>query len=75
MHDNRARISADDAGNVVTDRDRHVPPAFGPSAHATCGPGVSVFVQPFVSSFRHSAEAVGDQVNGLLENWEFGSPF
>ena len=75
MHDDAAGIGADDARHFVADGDRHVPPAFGPRAHAARGPGLGVFVQTRVGRPRHRPQAVGDQIDSLFENRKLAAPF
>ena len=56
----RHRVSADDARNFISNRHRHIPPAFGPRPHATRRPQVSIFMQAIVSGARHCPQTVGD---------------
>lgn len=74
MHRDRAGVGADDLCDFIADADGHVPPSFRPRAHAAARPRVGVFVEPIVRASRHGAEAVGNQVDSLIENGKLAAP-
>src|SRR5206468_8207807 len=65
---------ADDSRDFVADRERHLPPTFGPSAHAARRPRVGVCLQALERRARHRAEAVRDHVGRLFEYWKLAPP-
>src|SRR5947209_2261192 len=75
MHHDCARVGADDARNLVADREGHFPPALGPGAHAARGPEVGIFLQAIVSCTRHSAETMRDQIDRSLQDGKLRTPF
>src|SRR5437764_411365 len=75
MHHNGVCVSANDARDFVACSHRHVPPAFGPGAHAARRPNICVFMQSIESSPRHRAETVRDQIDRSLENRKFRTVF
>ena len=68
MHDHGVLAGADDARDLISDRHRHVPPAFGPRAHTPRRPTVGVLVQSFVRCPRHRAETVRNEVDSLVQD-------
>ena len=70
VHDRRARPGADDAPDLVADRDRHLPPAFGPRADAARLPRVRVLEHARLCGFGHRAERVVDQIGRVPEDRE-----
>src|SRR5260370_41596640 len=75
MHDDRIWIRADDAGHFIANRHRHVPPAFGPGAHAARRPDVRVFMQSIVSGAWHRDQTVRDQIDSLFQDGKLRTPF
>src|ERR1051325_4892437 len=60
VHRDRASVGPDDSADLVAHGERHLPPAFGPRAHAARRPGFGVGVQALERLARHRAEAVRD---------------
>ena len=74
MHHDGAGVRANDARDFVADCHRHVPPAFGPRAHAASRPRLRVIMEPIVCGPGHRAQTVRDQVDGLIENRKLAAP-
>src|SRR5712691_1456326 len=74
MHHDRAGLGANDAGHIVADSNGHVPPTFGPGAHAARGPHIGILVQTIVGGLWHRAQTVRDQIDSLVENGKFTAP-
>src|SRR5256714_9279377 len=75
VHDDFARLRADDFTDQIADRARHLPPAFFPGANAARRPQLGVLVQAVASAGGHRAERVRDHINGVIEDREFFAPF
>ena len=75
MHDYRVRVGADDPRDIISDSNRHVPPAFGPRAYSPRRPNLGVLAQSIVRRTRHRAQAVRDQIDSFVQDGEFRTPF
>src|ERR1700693_1827810 len=75
MHRDLAFAGADNLGDEIAHRDRHLPPAFLPSTDAARSPDIGVFIQAIARAARHGAQRVTDQVDGFVEDRELFSPF
>ena len=73
VHHRRAGGRADDAADLVADRQRHLPPALAPGADPTLAPRARVLGEPLLRLRRHRAERVVDQVGRVLEDRELGA--
>src|SRR6185437_7421024 len=74
MHHDGVFVSADNARDFISQRDRHVPPAFRPRTHTARRPRLGIIMQTVVRLTRHRAQAVRDQVDSLVQNREFRTP-
>src|SRR5437764_14370316 len=74
VHDDFARLRADDFTDQIADRARHLPPAFFPGANAARRPQLGLLVQAVAGAGRHRAERVRGHINALREGREFVSP-
>ncbi len=70
VHRHRSRRRADQAGDLVADRQRHLPPSLAPGADAAGLPVVRVVEHTSLGRRRHGTERVVDQVRGLREDRE-----
>ena len=70
VHDRRAGRRPDDAADLVPDRDRHLPPPFGPGTNASRAPGARVLEHALLRGRRHRAERVVDQVRRVPKDRE-----
>src|SRR5512132_4002256 len=68
VHRHRPRRRADDLSQLVSDRRRRLPPAFGPCAHASLAPLARVAKQALLRSDGHRAQRMVDQVGRVLED-------
>ena len=73
VHHGRARRCADDAADLVSDRQRHLPPALAPGADSALAPRPCVLGEPLFHLRRHRRERVVDQVGRVLEDRELGA--
>ena len=74
MHDDRARIGADDGSDFVADASRACPTSLLPTRGRRASPRCRHTREADRSRSRHRAEAVRDQVNGLIENGKLAAP-
>ena len=74
VHGDLTSVRADDARHLVADGERHLPPTFGPRAHAARRPSVGVSLESVERLARHRAEAMRDKVSGLVEYRELAPP-
>ena len=70
VHHGAAGRRADDAPDLVADRDRHLPPAFAPGADAALAPHARVLEQPLLRGRGHRRERVVDQIRAVAEDRE-----
>ena len=74
MHRDRAGVCADDAPDLVANRERHLPPAFSPCAHAARRPRLGILADALERRARHRAQTVRDEIHRLVENRKFPPP-
>src|SRR5581483_8986378 len=70
MHHRAPGRRADDAADLVADRDRQLPPAFAPRADAALAPHPRVLEQARLGRRGHRGERVVDQVDAVLQDRE-----
>ena len=70
VHDDRAGRRAEDPPELVADRDRHLPPAFGPGTDPALAPRARVLAEVVLGRRRHRRERVVDQVRAGPEDRE-----
>jgi hypothetical protein len=68
VHAHRPRRRADDAADLVTDRERCRPPPLAPRADPALGPRARVLAHPLLDRSGHRSERVVDQVRRVLED-------